>query len=77
VTGIREREEGAMGLSDAQRKELEGIETAASRVAEHAEQAARTAHDELAMLATLVAELAKVVRDAEGPEAGEGAPWAR
>jgi hypothetical protein len=45
-----------MGLSESQRKELEGIETAASRVAEHAAQAARTAHDELAMLATLVAE---------------------
>ena len=55
-------------LSDAQRRELEGIETAAKRVAEHAEQAARTAYDEMAMLATLVAELAKVVRELQAHE---------
>jgi hypothetical protein len=66
-------EGGAVRLSESQRKELEGIETAASRVAEHAEQAARTAHDELAMLATLVAELAKVVRDVDADADGDAA----
>jgi hypothetical protein len=66
-------EGGVVRLSESQRKELEGIETAASRVAEHAEQAARTAHDELAMLATLVAELAKVVRDVDAGADGDAA----
>jgi hypothetical protein len=55
-------------LSESQRKELEGIETAARRVAEHSEQAARTASDETAMLATLVAELAKLVQGLDARE---------
>ena len=62
-----------MVLTESQRQELEGIERAASRVGEHAEQAARTAHDELAMLATLVAELAKVVRDVDAGPDGDAA----
>jgi hypothetical protein len=55
-------------LSQSQRRELEGIETAARRVAEHSEQAARTASDEMAMLATLLAELAKLVQGLDAPE---------
>ena len=55
-------------LNQSQRKELEGIETAARRVAEHSEQASRTASDEMAMLATLVAELAKLVHELDARE---------
>lgn len=54
-------------LNDSQRRELESIERAAARVADHAEQAARSASDEVAVLATLVAELAKVIRQLERP----------
>jgi hypothetical protein len=57
-------------LSEPQRRDLESIEVAAKRVADHAEQAARTASDEMAVLATLVAELAKVVREIDARAAG-------